>query len=124
MKRVVYSSWVGDIEGREEALKPGHTSFNYKGKQKVAVDIDNDENIQITEIHPYDDAEYTWVRWKADDPYCYLYNSGKLETRMAVPAFDWDMYDDYHEYLNDVTEIMIDEMINHNTGVNPVIRND
>lgn len=76
------------------------------GPRKYSVyfkNADDPENFQcqVSEIHPYDDAKYTWA--KKDSPAgATLYRNKKLVDTIAVKEYDEDDYEDENEYINDV----------------------
>lgn len=107
-----------------------YTSYTtiYHGRQKFSVHYTPDEysgmvQAQITEIHPYDDAEYAWA--KIIGPQAIFYRNGKQLDKMTIGGFDADNYEDddtaYNEYLNEVFDDVAVELLNLNKNVKPMI---
>ncbi len=74
---------------------------------------------QISEIHPYDDAEYAWA--KVDNSIAYFYKDGKLLDKMHLADYDEDMDGDYEVWWKDMIDSVAEELHNMNKDVKPVM---
>ncbi len=75
---------------------------------------------QISEIHPYDLAEYVWV--KKDSPVdATFYQKGKNIGSISVPEWDEDDYEDATEYVNEVVDMLCVELRHMNKQIEPRI---
>ena len=78
---------------------------------------------QITEIHPYDDADYAWA--KCDGRVIKYYRNNIRSRRneliglINIPKYDPDRYDDYNEYVTNLVDIAAIDLIHHNKHVIP-----
>ena len=86
---------------------------------KYTVDNDLIHAIQITEIHPYDDAEYAWAR--GIGPQITFIRDGKVLDRMTIADFDEEYYETFDEYLADTFDAIAVELMNFNKDVKPVM---
>lgn len=102
-------------------LTEGYHSFNWHGQVKISVH-DNDPKwpdeyvCQVSEIHPYDDADYAWA--KKDSPVsAKIVQSNKVIDTIQLPEWDDDSFEDENEYYNDVIDIMARAIRQINKGV-------
>lgn len=103
------------------------------GYQKFSVHIDNcDEDndtesfvmprFQISEIHPYDDAEYTWAKRSDElaDRVLYI-RDGRIVEKVRIWSYKPDEYEDPTEYVNDVLDTVAVNLMKKNSDVDPKI---
>ena len=102
-----------------------HFNYNYKGLYNFSIysKYDNDPEkfqCQITEIHPYDLAEYAWI--KKDQPAsASVIKNGKRIGYIELAEWDEDWYEDEDEYIRDIIDYMCDQLIAWNAKVEPII---
>lgn len=101
--------------------------FNYsRGRQEFGIHMYNDDPVnlkfQVTEIHPYDEASYTWARcgYKGSG-YVEFIKNGKVIDSMKMHSYDEDDYESEDEYVNDVIDQICAELRHSNKGVEPRI---
>lgn len=75
---------------------------------------------QVSEIHPYDDAEYAWAR-KDSPTSASVFKGGKLIDTVNLPEWDEDSYEDATEYVNEIIDILCTEIGDINSNVEPRI---
>lgn len=116
MKRVVASkSWNG-----HDATYHTHT----RNGQKFSIYMYNDDDpmavrFSMSEIHPYDDAEYTWARY--DNLVVEFIRGGKVVDKMHMHDYDEDYYETVYEYVTDLVDATAVELLNMNKDVKPRI---
>ncbi len=75
---------------------------------------------QVSEIHPYDLAEYAWA--EKDSPCgATVYKAGKKIGIINLPEYDPDNYEECYEYLDDIIDRIAVKLIWYNKGVEPRI---
>lgn len=74
---------------------------------------------QMSELHPYDDADYAWAKF--DGGNVKFYRSGKLIDQMAIHEYEEDDYEDYDEYVSDILDSVAVTLRELNTDVKPRI---
>lgn len=96
-------------------------SFTWRGQIKIAVH-DNDPSwpgeyvCQVSEIHPYDDADYAWA--KKDGPAsAKIIQNGKTVKTINLPEWDEDAFETEDEYY----DLVVDIMVNAIRGINKSI---
>lgn len=102
------------------------------GRQKFSVHM-NDNGpyegsfaAQITEIHPYDDADYAWARIGFNGQVEFI-KSGKVIDKMQLASYDPDDYEEYYEnasvdtYISDMLDSVAVELMHINRDVKPVM---
>lgn len=74
---------------------------------------------QITEIHPYDDAEYAWVRIQYAS--AEFIQNGKQIDRVPIPTYadNDEFYEDIEEWLDDTFKQLISMLHDMNIDVQP-----
>ena len=86
------------------------SSMTYsRGGQRYRVYLLNEsdpDNLKfaISEIHPYDDANYAWAMKNAPVSVAIIRNN-KVEYSVPLPEWDWDIYDDSNEYVTECVDI-------------------
>lgn len=81
---------------------------------------------QITEIHPYDDADYAWARIPFNG-YAEFIQKGKVVDRMQLPGYEEEDYEDYEgysgldQYYNDMLDSVAVELMHINRNVKPIM---
>lgn len=97
----------------------------FRGRQKYAVRISHEDDpanllFQVSEIHPYDDAEYAWAKkWSSGS--VSLYRDGKEVSNFPIPDYNMDIYDSPSEYVNTLLDITFAALQNANSDVEPII---
>lgn len=81
-------------------------------------DIDNPEtmSLQLSEIHPYDDAHYAYARFE-NSKAKYIKDSKILEEQIF--EYDAENYENEDEYIDDVIDTMILALRKLNKDVQP-----
>ena len=98
-----------------------------RGRQKFAIheNLPSDPNswkASISEIHPYDEAEYTWARIGARGAMeAEFIRNGKVVDRMQLNYYDPDDYEDLEPYFNDIIDSICLELRQYNKDVTPKI---
>lgn len=83
----------------------------------------NDFYSQITEIHPYDDADYAWARNYSDN--CFVFNiiqSGKIIDTVDLRNelfLNPDDYEDIEDYFRAISDCVIAVLNEYNKDVEP-----
>lgn len=97
-------------------------SFTYtRSKQKFSVKTKYEDDpdsfqCQVSEIHPYDLAEYAWA--KKDAPVsASIFKEGKKLKSIPLPEWDEDIYEDADEYLNEVIDRICVALLHVNASV-------
>jgi len=94
------------------------------GRQKFSVHINYDGPYegsfaaQVSEIHPYDDADYAWARIKHNGQVEFI-KGGKIMDKMQLPSYDEADYEDISEYYNDMLDSVAVELMDINKAVKP-----
>lgn len=123
MKRYLRSSKV--VEASVDQTYTDRFNFR-RGNQKFSIytkyaDDPEKFQCQITEIHPYDLAEYYWI--KKDQPAIakVIDPRGRVAGYIEVREYDEDDYEDSNEYINDILDYMCTELRGYNKNIKPVI---
>lgn len=92
-----------------------------RNRQKFAVhqsDIDDPKfySAQITEIHPYDDADYYWAKILPSKKVRFIYK-GKVVDTMQLHQYDPDDYESPEEYYDDIIDWVCVELRNLNRDI-------
>ena len=103
------------------------------GRQKFSVHINTDGPYegsfaaQISEIHPYDDAEYAWAKIGFNGQVIF-YRNGKVEDKMQLAGYEPDDYEEQEygtsavdQYINDCLDIVATELLQMNRDVKPIM---
>lgn len=82
---------------------------------------------QISEIHPYDDAEYTWAKIDFNGRVLY-YRNGKLVDKSQLWSYDPDDYEEQEfdtsavdQYINDCLDSIATDLLQMNRDVKPIM---
>ena len=92
--------------------------------QKYGIDMYNDDTkylkFQISPIHPYDDADYTWARcgYIGGNLVQFIFK-GKVVDRMQLWSYDEEDYEDEDEYIREVIDAVCTELNHFNADVEP-----
>lgn len=130
MKRLIRSSQQINrkfIEASSTNDYTNHFTYN-RGGTKFSIDSKyNDDpynfQCQITEIHPYDDADYYWV--KKDGPAsASLIKGNKRVGYIDIDEYDEDYYETPEEYIDAIVDYMCVELRNHNKNIKPEMVHD
>ena len=121
--RIVGSSH-SDMYTERKEIRSGNTRFSVRYN---AIEVSPDANPmdiwrqfcgQVTEIHPYDEAEYTWARIGHRPGVIEYIRNGKVITKSYyMTAEDWDL--DTSEWLQTVIDIAIENLLDINKDVEP-----
>lgn len=116
MKRYVRSSIQPDDWERTTYKLPGK-NFSVRCKMN-----ENDGSLlcRISEIHPYDLAEYAWIT-KDTPTTASIVKNGKRVKEVYLPDYDEDMYEDFYEYVDTVIDILCKALKKYNADVKPRI---
>ena len=103
-----------------------HYSNKIVGNQKFAIHQNfpkdpNNLKADISEIHPYDDAEYTWARVGAKGTmYVEFIRNGKVIDSLQFGYYD-EEYHDPKAYIKDVINTVCEELLELNKDVEPIM---
>lgn len=118
MKRYVHSADIID----EKSLTGKPFEFQH-GRKRFMGRIVEDNNIirsgQITQIHPYDDADYAWA--KIEGPVVKFIRDGKVIDKMTIFEYDDEYYEHDWEYIDEVLDTIAVELINLDRNTKPVM---
>lgn len=96
-----------------------------RGRQKYSIYENNPDNVidykaQITEIHPYDEAEYAWARigYRGAMSVEFI-RDGEVIDKMQLHYYEPDDYESEDEYLDDVIDQVCVELRAINKGIEP-----
>ena len=104
-----------------------YVTFNH-GKRRFSchmVDTSNLEDLDtfqatVSEIHPYDDAEYTWAQIGEHQPLQVKYiRDGKVVNTDYLPDYDGESYETEDEYLDTILDIVAVKLLDLNKDVEP-----
>lgn len=95
-----------------------------RGRNKFAVYYTDpndfgDMKAAVSEIHPYDDADYAWA--KIEGLKVTFYNSKGVLDTMHLWSYEPDEYEDITEYVNDVLDTVCTDLLELNKSVAPVM---
>lgn len=129
MKRLIRSSKElknNSIKASATKDYTNHFTYNRSGQQFSIYSKYNDDpynfQCQITEIHPYDDADYYWVKKDGPASASVIYEgTGKKVGYIDVDEYDEDYYDTPEEYIDAIIDYMCVELRNYNRNINPKI---
>lgn len=119
MKRVIKAS------ANAETYKYDGNPFPFQhGMRRFMARINADNNLirngSITQIRPYDDAEYTWA--KIEGPVVKFIRDGKVLDKMTIHDYDEDDYESgFDEYIGDVLDTIAVELLDFDRDVKPII---
>ena len=121
MKKLIKSSTT--VQASTAKDYDEHTTL-FHGRQKFSVYLKNSDSpmfsASVSEIHPYDEAEYTWAKLSSNGSVAF-YNNGKLVDRMQMHAYDEEDYEDVNEYVNDILDTIMVALMDYNSSVTPRI---
>jgi len=79
---------------------------------------------QVSEIHPYDDAEYAWAKINPNMQVIF-YKDGKIVDKMQLAYYDEDDYEevgkDHDDYINDCLRDVAEVLTDLNKDVRPIM---
>ena len=134
MKRLIRSSTKLSEKSKKSVRASADNSYTdrYKikiGRQEFSVYtkyFDDPDNFQcqITEIHPYDNANYYWI--KKDQPAsASVIKNGKRVGRIEVREYDDEAADEYNyageQFNRDIVAYLCEELRGYNREVEPQI---
>lgn len=96
-----------------------------RNRQKYSVysaNADSPEKLllQVSELHPYDNAEYAWAKKDAPNSFKII-RSGKILRSVQIPEWDEDKYEDGTEYFNEIVDRICIELSRENAKTSPRI---
>lgn len=92
--------------------------FSIKDKPLHWCEYDlSDYEAQITEIHPYDDADYYWA--KIHGHIAEFIQGHKVKSSMKLPVYVDEDYEDEAEYLDTIIDIVCRELRKLNKDISP-----
>ncbi len=120
MKRLVRASYVNNVDPVEIKTILQHGP---NGRYSVRGEY-NPENgrikADVTKLAAYDDADYVWAR--IDDNWTVKFiQDGKQIDRMILWSYEPDDYESVEEYVNDVLDQVVVELIDSNEDIKPVM---
>ena len=81
----------------------------------------NNLKADISEVHPYDEADYAWARiGSKGHMQVQFIRNGKVFDTMQFAYFDED-YHDPEAYINDVINTVCEDLLDFNKDVEPVM---
>lgn len=105
---------IDDYTGKPFSFQHGNRRFTYR----IVADNELIRSGQVTQIHPYDDAEYTWA--KISGPVVSFIRDGKVIDKMTIYEYDEDNYENgFDEYVGDILDTIAVELINFDRDVEP-----
>lgn len=97
-----------------------------RNRQKFAIHSNsaygdpNDFKAQITEIHPYDDADYAWARIGARGAMeVEFIKDGRILEKMQLHYYDDEDYENLEQYFDDIIDTVCVELRSFNKYVKP-----
>lgn len=98
------------------------TTINH-GRQKFSVHYskgikEGQLKCQISEIHPYDDADYAWAAMDFNGKVTFYQNGRKVDS-MQMYMYDADDYESADDYFSDILDTIAVELLNINKNVKP-----
>lgn len=96
-------------------------TYNH-GRQKFSVSYSDpaasgDMFAQITQLHPYDDADYAWA--KIEGPQVRFIRDGKTIDRMTLPAYEEEDWESIDEFIDDTIDSICVELMNLDKDTEP-----
>ena len=95
--------------------------------QKYSIYLNNEDNpdeisMQISGIHPYDDAEYAFARVESFRPnVAQIIKNGSFLSSVKMQPYNEEDWEDVNEYVNDFIDRVIAELERVNEDVEPKI---
>lgn len=89
--------------------------------------IDNEDDLsklslQVSELHPYDDAIYAFARVEQNNPtLAQIIKNGKFLSSVKMPEYDDESWEDPQEYIDEFIDRIIYELHEVNKDVKPKI---
>ena len=100
-----------------------HFVLNH-GKHRFSIYIKNSDSpffeASISEIHPYDFAEYTWAKILRNGQVEYRRGS-KVIDKMQLCDYDEEYYESIDDYINDCIDNVMVDIINFDKNVESMI---
>lgn len=117
MKKLIRSSTT------VQAAKKYDEYLNYtRGRTKFRIHISRnhepDFEAQISEIHPYDEAEYAWAQIDANK-LVKFFKEGKLIDKVQMHYYEDEDHEDVDEYIDDIIDQVCVGLRDINVGVEP-----
>lgn len=93
-----------------------HYTKVYNGPDADPVDMCRKFKFQVSEIHPYDDAEYTWAKGE-NGIIKYIRNGKEVDRTHYMTADDWEM--DNEEWCDYIIRVAMEDLTELNKDVKP-----
>lgn len=126
MKKMIRSATEPSINISAAVAKTYDRHFSYsRGGVKYMVYVKHEDNpewfqFSVSEIHPYDLAEYAWAQ-KTSPVDLEIIKDGRVMSRIPLPEWDWDSYEDENEYYDELIDMACAALSSANEGVEPLI---
>lgn len=94
---------------------------------KYSIYLNNEDNLselsmQISGLHPYDDAEYAWARVERFNPtVAQIIKNGKFLSSVKMDEYNETEWENKDEYINEFIDRIIYELETVNKDVEPKI---
>lgn len=108
---------------QNRSIVPWHNMINFRVLWSNKTDPRTDINyFQLTEIHPYDEAEYYWALYEGGSWIRIIYN-GQTKQRIATTPYAdvEDDYEDQNDYVDQVIDSVMYELYHLNKDIKPRI---
>ena len=78
--------------------------------------------LQISGIHPYDDASYAWARVESFRPtFAQIIQNGRRLSSVSMPSYVEEDWENFDEYVDEFVDRIIAELEEVNKDVQPKI---
>ncbi len=119
MKRRIYSS----VPDPKESRNGDYMTFTV-GRQRFGIHMYNDDPLQpkfqVSEIHPYNDADYAWARCGyLGHAYVQFIKNGKKIDGMQLNGYDESEYESEYDYITDIVNQTCEVLLEINKDVEP-----
>lgn len=98
--------------------------LNIRGQRYAVYSKNSDDpmklELQVSEIHPYDDADYAWAKMQSNKQVSFYRNS-RLVDKMQLSYFDEYFDDSAEDYYHSLIDDICFELRDMNKGVEPVM---
>lgn len=120
MKRVIVA---GSRFGVNQVIKNWHGKPNHNYMVRLGGEDSIDTlSIQISGLHPYDDAEYAYARVESGQPtLANIIKDGRFLATVSMEYYDPEDWEDLNEYINEFVDRIIAKLEEVNKDVQPKI---
>ena len=100
-----------------------YMTYNH-GRQKFGVHYSDpnrfgDMQAQVSEIHPYNEAEYAWA--KIEGPTVKFIKNGKVVDRMNLGTYEEDEWENLDEFIDSQIDTIAVALMDMNKDVKPIM---